>query len=398
MIRVGAMALSLPEAEDVPERWMRGYYPDGGYWLDVRRLADHDHSGGLLGLRVPSSSTGYWTFSTNPTIADPSPGHVRSDTGALSTATLLVISLTTSEGTEMPGLAGTLGPGDSLYVQDRDDSSRHVRYDVTAPATNATTHLTVPVGVVATAGAEIANNQTVAITFYLTSGGGVGAVDVTITTDASLSSTESPANTFALAVRLSAAAGNILTLQADGLRALVPVAYLTEVEGDARYPLRGDVDPFPQYLTATEADARYPLLTAPDPYPQYTTAAEGDARWLPLAHAPGADPHPQYLTPAEGDVRYRPISYVTDVTVTGDNGVGVTESPANSFALATRVSADSGNILVLRGTGLYAPAAGTDPALEARIAALETSVAALKTHTHELGTWAGGTVPPVGVP
>jgi hypothetical protein len=262
VIRTGAMQLSLPEADDQFERWARGWYRDGGLWTDVRRLADHDHSGGLMGLRVPSSSTGYWTFSTNPTVGDPSPGHVRSDTGALSTASLLVISLTTSEGTEMPGLAGTLGPGDSLYVQDRDDSTRHVRYDVTAPATNATTHLTVPVAVVATAGAEIANNQTVAITFYLTSGGGVGAVDVTIATDASLSSVESPANSFLLATRISAAAGNTLTLQADGLRALVPAEYLTEVEGDARYPLRADVDPFPQYLTASEGDARYALASA----------------------------------------------------------------------------------------------------------------------------------------
>lgn len=48
-------------------------------------------------------------------------------------------------------------------------------------------------------------------------GGGGGTADVTITTDASLTATESPANTFALAARLSPDAGNALSLHANGL-------------------------------------------------------------------------------------------------------------------------------------------------------------------------------------
>ena len=78
------------------------------------------------------------------------------------------------------------------------------------------------------------------------------------------------------------------------------------------------------------------------------------------------------------------------MTVTGDNGVGVTESPANTFALATRVSADSGNALVLRPTGLFVSPAATDPAVLARIATLEAQVATLQAqmagHTHTSGT------------
>ncbi len=52
MLRVGAMQLSLPEQDDRPEQWLRGYYRDGGYWIDVKRLADHDHSGGTNGVPV----------------------------------------------------------------------------------------------------------------------------------------------------------------------------------------------------------------------------------------------------------------------------------------------------------------------------------------------------------
>ena len=48
-------------------------------------------------------------------------------------------------------------------------------------------------------------------------GGGAGTAGVTITTDAGLTATESPANTFALAVRLSPDAGNALSLHANGL-------------------------------------------------------------------------------------------------------------------------------------------------------------------------------------
>jgi hypothetical protein len=48
-------------------------------------------------------------------------------------------------------------------------------------------------------------------------GGGGGTADVTITTDASLAVAEAPANTFALAARLSTDTGNALSLHADGL-------------------------------------------------------------------------------------------------------------------------------------------------------------------------------------
>jgi hypothetical protein len=48
-------------------------------------------------------------------------------------------------------------------------------------------------------------------------GGGGGTTDVTITTDASLVVTEAPANTFAMSARISADAGNALSLHANGL-------------------------------------------------------------------------------------------------------------------------------------------------------------------------------------
>jgi len=49
------------------------------------------------------------------------------------------------------------------------------------------------------------------------SGGSGGTAEVTITTDASLTSTESPANTFALAAQISVDSGNALSLHSNGL-------------------------------------------------------------------------------------------------------------------------------------------------------------------------------------
>ena len=70
-----------------------------------------------------------------------------------------------------------------------------------------------------------------------------------------------------------------------------------------------DPDPHPQYLTQSEGDLRYPLKTDPDPYGQYLTTAEGDLRYASLPLPPVVIPD-EYLTQAEGDARYLPLSYV----------------------------------------------------------------------------------------
>src|SRR5262245_36259452 len=79
------MRLSLPEAGDDAERWLRGLYRDGGYWVDIRRLADHDHSGGLMGNPVGG---GFLTQAT----ADALYVNVTGDTmtGGLTVTTLTV--------------------------------------------------------------------------------------------------------------------------------------------------------------------------------------------------------------------------------------------------------------------------------------------------------------------
>ena len=58
MITVGAMRLPQPEPLDDLSAFLRGLEPDGGYWLAMRRLADHDHSGGVMGVPVAGGGGG----------------------------------------------------------------------------------------------------------------------------------------------------------------------------------------------------------------------------------------------------------------------------------------------------------------------------------------------------
>jgi hypothetical protein len=58
VIRVGEMQLSQPEVGDPLPLWAHGLIADGGYWKDIRRLADHDHSGGTNGAPVAGAGSG----------------------------------------------------------------------------------------------------------------------------------------------------------------------------------------------------------------------------------------------------------------------------------------------------------------------------------------------------
>jgi hypothetical protein len=64
------MALSQPEVGDPLPLWAQGLIADGGYWLDVRRLSEHDHSGGLMGVPVAGGGGGGAVTSVNGETGD----------------------------------------------------------------------------------------------------------------------------------------------------------------------------------------------------------------------------------------------------------------------------------------------------------------------------------------
>jgi hypothetical protein len=111
---------------------------------------------------------------------------------------------------------------------------------------------------------------------------------------------------------------------------------------------------------------------APEAVDAYTKT-ESDARYLQAPLTAGQVPA-EFLTQTEGDARYALVGAVApaDVTVTTDASLTSTESPANTFALAARLSPDAGNALALRANGLFSTdttgSAGlaTDPLADAK--------------------------------
>ena len=129
--------------------------------------ADHTH---------PSEESGQWRFQNNPTIADPGSGYLRSNTGVLSTATMLAISRTTQDGYDIPPPGFGVPAGDTIYLQDRDDSTKWVRYTADEPLARFATYATGPVTVTGSAG-TIAHGTVCQSGSSLAGGGGGGGVD-----------------------------------------------------------------------------------------------------------------------------------------------------------------------------------------------------------------------------
>lgn len=85
----------------------------------------------------------------------------------------------------------------------------------------------------------------------------------------------------------------------------------------------GAVDPASPYLTQDEGDARYPLKTDPNPYPGYLTPAEGDAAYLPIGYTPPPVDLSGYYTKAQADPKF--------VDVAGDTMTGALSVAAPLF-------------------------------------------------------------------
>jgi hypothetical protein len=139
----------------------------------VVSLAAADVGAAAVDHTHPSEESGQWRFQNNPAMADPGSGYLRSNTGALATATVLALSRTTQDGYDIPPPGFGLTAGDTIYLQDRDDSTKWVRYTALEPLARFATYATGAVAVAGSAG-SLAHGTVCQVVFHLAGGGGGG--------------------------------------------------------------------------------------------------------------------------------------------------------------------------------------------------------------------------------
>jgi hypothetical protein len=77
-VALGVMGVPAPVAGDSLRRYETGALPDGGLWTALRRLSDHDHSGGQMGAPVAGAEVTITTDASLVAVESPA------DTFALS--------------------------------------------------------------------------------------------------------------------------------------------------------------------------------------------------------------------------------------------------------------------------------------------------------------------------
>jgi hypothetical protein len=128
------------------------------------RYYGSDKSGNAGFFLLPKSpDTGLWLFSTSTTMTNPGTGVVRLNSATASSATAIAISSTTDGGTDASQLLQSLQKGDLVFLQDNDDTSKWLRFNVKGTPTNNTTWYQLPVSYASSAGAIPSNNDHLAV-------------------------------------------------------------------------------------------------------------------------------------------------------------------------------------------------------------------------------------------
>jgi Collagen triple helix repeat (20 copies) len=107
---------------------------------------------------------GTWRWSTDT--GAPAARMLGINTAAWNTATQVRISETAADGTDASNVLDALQPGDTVFLQDKQDATRWAKYKLTAPGTDLGTYRSYPVMLVeGGAGALPPNNQDVGTLF-----------------------------------------------------------------------------------------------------------------------------------------------------------------------------------------------------------------------------------------
>ena len=114
-----------------------------------------------------------WDTSTSGSVGA---GHFGLNAVTWATTTQLRISETTDPGTDVSSGMDSIGSGDSIYVQQQDDSTRWARFSVTGAPTDLGTYRTIPVTYQDSGAMPSTNNTPLLVQFGGAGGGGGGTV------------------------------------------------------------------------------------------------------------------------------------------------------------------------------------------------------------------------------
>ena len=95
----------------------------------------------IVSAQVNSGTlSGEWQFDSTTTMADPGSGEFRNNNATIGSVTAIAISDTTKPGADAGGILAALANGDQLYLQNIEDSSEFLVFDITSNTDNTGWH------------------------------------------------------------------------------------------------------------------------------------------------------------------------------------------------------------------------------------------------------------------
>ncbi|MHA1288992.1 MAG: hypothetical protein ACTSPB_16495, partial [Candidatus Thorarchaeota archaeon] len=147
-----------------------------GVPVDDTDIADgkvlvYDSTTGDLQYEFIESATGLtiaaqWKFSTSTTDSDPGNGKFRLNNVTQASSTFVYVDDLSDQGADMSLLLSKLSSGDMLYVQQKDDSSRALLFEISGTPTDGTGYWKIPVQNGEATISDLQNNKVCAFLFH----------------------------------------------------------------------------------------------------------------------------------------------------------------------------------------------------------------------------------------
>jgi hypothetical protein len=141
--------------------------------IDDGKVLVYDSTTGELQYEYIAEATGLtisaeWKFSTNTADSDPGNGNFRLNNATQASSTFIYVDDASNQGADMSLLLSSLRSGDMIYIQQRDDSSRALLFEISGTPTDGTGYWKIPVQNGEATINDLVNNKVCAFLFHAT--------------------------------------------------------------------------------------------------------------------------------------------------------------------------------------------------------------------------------------